>query len=118
MKKTGLSYAGILLLSMSFIVSASADSFWLTGKIKRTLVDRYYSGCMVKLDKSIGHACPSTWVSLDCKGLFNAKDPETGKKMFSSALAAAHAGKTVSLYINDAHKANSYCVARRIDVAF
>lgn len=118
MKKTLLSYAGILLLSMSFSLTASAEWFGVYGKVKRTLTGQHYGGCMVYLDTDIGHACPSRWVSLDCQGLFNGKSPETGKKMLSSAMAAAHTGNTVWLYINDVNKANGYCVARRIDVIF
>lgn len=118
MKKTILSYTGILLLSMSFNLTASAETFRIVGKIQRTLVSQYYAGCMILLDKTLENSCPSRWVSLDCKGLFNDKDIEKGKRMFSSAMAAAHAGKTIAMYINNTHKASGYCVASRLDVYF
>jgi len=113
-----LSISAMVLTTMFITMNAGAASFWVTGKINRTLVDQNYSGCMISLDKAVGGACSASWVALDCKGQFNDKDPETGKKKFSLALAAAQTGKTVSVYVNDANIANGYCVARRIDVTY
>ena len=113
-----LSISAMVFTTMFFTANAGAASFWVTGKINRTLVGQYYSGCMINLDKAVGGTCPGNWVALDCKGEFNDMDPETGKKKFSLALAAAQTGKTVSVYVNDANKASGYCVARRIDVTY
>jgi len=118
MKKTKTSTVALVLATIVFSATASSASFWVTGKINRTLADQNYAGCMIFLDKAIGGTCPGSWVSLDCKGLFNDKDQMTGKNKFSLALAAAQTGKTVSVYVNDANKANGYCVARRIDVTY
>jgi hypothetical protein len=123
MNKIQKSFACLIVSSMAIASSAEATSFWSTGKIKRTLTDgRYYSGCMVYLDKAVGNSsntCPANgWVALDCKGLFNSKEVSHGNRMYTAATSAAMAGKTVSFYINDANKANGYCVAQRIDVIY
>ncbi len=116
--------ACLIVSSMAFASSAEATTFWHSGKIKRTLTDSlYYSGCMVLMDTSVGNAATNTclangWVSLDCKGLFNSKDISHGNRMYTAATSAAMAGKTVNLWINDANKANGYCVAQRIDVNY
>jgi hypothetical protein len=115
--------ACLIVSSMAFASSAEATRFWHTGKINQTLTDgQYYSGCMVLMDKAVGsssNTCPASgWVALDCKGLFNSKDINHGNKMYTAATSAAMAGKTVNLMINDANKANGYCVAERIDVSY
>ncbi len=117
--------AYLIVSSMAFASSAEASYFWHTGKIKRTLTDgQHYSGCMVLMDTSVAenvatNTCPATgWVALDCKGLFNSKDISHGNRMYTAATSAAMAGKTVRLWINDANKANGYCVAQRIDVDY
>ena len=109
----------ILLLSLSASSTVGAEIFWKGGKIKRILTHgKHYSGCMILMDSTIGHGCPNAWVSLDCQGLFNNKNKESGKRHFASATAAAHAGKTISLRIDNNQKVNGYCVVRRIDVLF
>ncbi|HIO96295.1 MAG TPA: hypothetical protein EYG71_00010 [Leucothrix sp.] len=119
MNKKGLMHIGALFIGLAIASSAGATPFTIAGKIKRILVDDvYYSGCMVYLDKSLGNSCPSRWVSLDCKGLFNGKNIELGKQKMATAIAAAHNNKTVVLYVNNSHKVNNYCVARRIDTVF
>ena len=120
MKKKGLWHIGALFIGLTLASSASASTiFGIHSKVKRVLVDdRYFSGCMVLLDKDIGSGCPRRWVSLDCKGLFNAKDKELGKQKLATAIAAAHNNKTVSLYLDNSQKVNGYCVARRIDTLF
>jgi hypothetical protein len=118
MKKLKIIYIGLILVSMIYASGAVAANIWVSGKIKKILVDKNYSGCMISLDKNIGGTCPSRWVSLDCKGLFYDKSIETGKKKFAAALAAASAGKTVSVLVNDVNKVNSFCVAQRIDTSY
>lgn len=110
----------ILAASLTIILSstANADTFWKSGKIISILSGQLYSGCMVALDKDIGNSCPSKWVSLDCKGLFNDKDKETGKRKYALAIAAAQTGKTVHVLVNNLHKANGFCVARRFQVSY
>ena len=106
----------ILLLLMFFIsMNASATLFWATGKIDRTLADTSYGGCMVHLDVIIANGCPANgWVSLDCKNTYYPAGE--GDRKFNTALAAAIAGKTVSVYINNTQKHDGYCVAKRIDI--
>lgn len=117
--KKSLLHVGALFIGLAIASSAGAKPFHKTGKIKRILVsDVNFSGCMVLLDKNIGNSCPSRWVSLDCKGLFNSKNKELGKQKLATAIAAAHNNKTVTLYANNSHKVNGYCVARRIDTNF
>jgi len=111
MKKKVLGLVLIMLLST---ITASAEHFWVTGKIKRTLVDKYYGGGMIKLDRSIGHGCKTTWVSLDLVGKYWSK--ESGQYKFSSALSAFAMDKRVSVYVYNNQKHNGYCVARRIDI--
>jgi len=119
MNRKGLIHIGALVIGLAIASNAGATPFTIAGKIKRILVDDVlYSGCMVLLDRSLGHSCPSGWVSLDCKGLFNGKNKELGKQKIATAIAAAHNNKTVVLYVNNSHKVNSYCVARRIDTVF
>ena len=108
----------ITFLTITLSSTANADLFWKSGKIVAMLSGQNYSGCMVAINKQIGNNCPGQWVSLDCKGLFNDKDKETGKKKFALAIAAAQTGKTVHLLVNNLHKANGYCVARRIQVSY
>jgi len=117
--KNKVIYVLLVMTSIVSMSSASATSFWVTGKIKTVMVDQYYSGCMIYMDKNIGYTCPANgWVSLDCKAQFDDKSIETANKKFASALAAAQSGKTVKVLVNDLNKANGYCVARRIDVNY
>lgn len=119
MNKNKVIYVLLVMTSIVSMSSASATSFWVTGKIKTVMVDQYYSGCMIYMDKNIGYTCPANgWVSLDCKAQFDDKSIETANKKFASALAAAQSGKTVKVLVNDLNKANGYCVARRIDVNY
>ena len=109
-----------LLLSLSVASTAGAEILWKAGKIKRILThSTHFSGCMILMDSTLGHGCASSWVSLDCKGLFqDAEGQQSGKRHFASATAAAHTGKTVRLQVNNNQKANGYCVVRRMDVNF
>ena len=119
MKKKGLLHVGALFIGLTIASSASAYTFTVSGKIKRILVDDvHYSGCMVLLDRYIGRSCPSKWVSLDCKGLFNGKNKEIGKQKLATAVSAGRNNKTIYLSINNSQKVNGYCVARRIDTTF
>ena len=119
MKKKGLLHVGALFIGLAIASSASAYTFGITSKVKRILVDdTFYSGCMVYLDKDVGHGCPSRWVSLDCKGLFNGKDKEVNKQKMAIAIEAAKNSRPVYLIVNPSHRANNYCVARRIDASF
>ncbi len=108
----------VIIFAITHSTVANAELFWKSGKITSMLSGQLYSGCMVALDKEIGHACPSKWVSLDCKGLFDDKNKETGKKKFALALAAAQTGKTIHLLVNNLHKANGFCVAKRVQVSY
>jgi len=111
--------ATLLVAGSVFSTSANAAVFTKYGYIKRVLTEQYYySGCMVLLDTAIGNSCRSSWVSLDCSGLFYNKDKEKGAQMLSNAMAAAHAGKRIQLYIDNALTVNGYCVARRLDTLF
>ena len=105
----------VLLLSITFIPTANAAFFWVTGKITQTLADSVYGGCMIHLDVRLPAQCMNQgWVSLDCKGVYyNAID---GNNKFSSALTAFSLDKTVSVFVNDDVKHNGYCVARRVDI--
>jgi len=108
----------ITFLTITLSSTVNADMFRVSGKIVAILSDQYYAGCMVAINKKIEHNCPGQWVSLDCKGLFNDKDKESGKKKFALAIAAAQTGKTVFLSVNNLHKANGFCVVRRILVSY
>jgi hypothetical protein len=96
-------------------VSVDATTFWVYGKITRTLVDNSYGGCMVLLDKSIANGCPSEgWVSLDCKNTFYPAGQ--GDRKFNTALVAAMSGKSVSIVVDNTKKHDGYCVGGRVDV--
>lgn len=115
-KKIGL--VSVILASAVFSTMANAGSFSLQGKVERTLISPLYAGCLIAMDKNIGHGCRSKWVSLDCKGLFFDKDSKTGEKKYASALVAAHTQRDILLVIDNTQKANGYCVASRLDVLF
>lgn len=105
----------VSILSIGLLTTTvSAKSFWVTGKIRTTLVDDYYGGAMIRLDRDIGQGCPSSWVSLDLVGKYWSK--ESGKNKFSAALTAFAMGKRVSVYVYNNQKHNGHCVVRRIDV--
>ncbi len=98
-----------------FSISAQAQGFWVHGKIVRTLSQAdAYGGCMILMDTPIGHACPSNfnYVSLDCEGHYSRAG---GDKAYTSALMAYALDKSVSVFIDDAKKLNTYCVAIRLD---
>jgi len=119
MSKNRIIFGMVVIMSLVYMSGASATTFWVSGKINKILAGQYYGGCMLYLDKSIGNNCPANgWVSLDCKGLFNDKSIETGKKKFASALAAAQSGKSIGMVVNDLNKVNGYCVASRVDVYY
>jgi len=106
----------ILTIAFSlFVATGALAKGWKVGKIKHTYSHQTaYSGCLVMLDVPIGDAnnqCPANgYFSLDCMGkIYN--NAENSKRMFSEALAAMHADKTVRVYIDDTKKVNSYCVA-------
>jgi len=105
---------GTIFTVLLLTTGLEAKHFWVVGKIKRTLVDHYYGGAMIYLDRAIGNGCPSRWVSLDTKGRYWNK--EDGKNKFSSALSAFAMDKRVAVYIYSHQKHNGYCVARRIDI--
>ena len=104
---------GLALLSSHAI----AETFWKTGKIKSTWSDNAaYSGCMIMLDVTIDNSCPANgFVSLDCMGQVY-DNAENSKRLFADAMAAMHADKTVSVYVDNTKKVNGYCVARVIRV--
>lgn len=101
-----------MLLLALLSTNANAASFWKTGTITRTLSDHYYGGCMIYLSVAIENGCPSKWVSLDCDDKYF----KGGDRKFASALLAKTTKSTVSVYIDNTKKHNSYCVARRIDI--
>jgi hypothetical protein len=103
-----------ITLSAVTTLNAQAAGFWVTGKINRTLVDKYYGGAMIYLDRAIGNDCPSRWVSLDTQGKYYSK--EEGRNKLLSAMTAFGLDKTVSLYVYNTQKHNGYCVVRRIDI--
>ena len=111
MKRKVLSIIAIISLSS---ISLNAGTFWVTGKITRTLIDHYYGGGMILLDRNLGNGCTGAWVSLDLVGRYWSK--EQGKNKFSSALTAFAMDKKVVLQIYSHQKHSGYCVARRIDI--
>lgn len=115
MKKIVIVFVGIFLLTSA--ISAKAEVFSVSGKVKRTLVDATrFGGCMIALSSPLGHGCPGSWVSLDCKGGFY---PESnGNKIYASAIVAASTGKQVTVQFDNTKKASNYCVAHRLDVIF
>ena len=88
----------------------------VTGLIERTLSDTtYYGNCMILLPYSEPALnCPRGWVSLDCKGSFNAKD--STRILWDSAQLAYAMDLPVLAVITDDKKHNGHCVVERLDV--
>jgi len=107
-------FLGLVLIMLLSTITVSAESFWVTGKIQKILVDHYYGGAMILLDRSIEHGCPSAWISLDLIAKYWSK--ESGKNKYSAALTAFAMDKSISVFVYSHQKHNSYCVARRIDI--
>ena len=86
------------------------------GKVEKLLTDQASFGkCMINSPGfSPSNNCRAGWVSLDCDGVFMAK--EDSRRMWESAQMAFALGETVKVWINDAKKINGWCLIDRIDV--
>ena len=94
---------------------ASAETFWVSGKVTRTMIETdKYGKCMIQVDQSIGNGCPSNWVSLDCENKYHAAGD--GDRMLNIALLAQNLDKTVSVSVDNTRTHSTYCVAKRIDL--